>query len=174
MERSRYTAFKMKFLTGMIVLLISGSTARAQFDESAFRQALKVKRNVYLPEGAFSGGDRLISDVKISGVRIAANPAGYDRVVVDFSKSDRPPFFLVENDPSNQRVTVTVYGRIKTDFSTQTAIQAARKTRTLSAVEFLPQVESDRWMFTLNSKNPMKTEVFELSSPARLIIDLKP
>jgi hypothetical protein len=44
----------------------------------------------------------------------------------------------------------------------------------LSAVEFLPQVESDRWMFTLSSKNTMKTEVFELSSPARLIIDLKP
>ena len=159
---------------GLVALLVSSSPARAQFDESAFRQALKVKRNVYLAEGAFSGGDRLISDVKVSGVRIASNPAGYDRVVVDFSKSERAPFFLVENDPSNQRVTVTVYGKVKTDFSTQSAIQAARKTRTLSSVEFLPSVESDRWMFTLSSKNPMKTEVFELTSPARLIIDLKP
>jgi hypothetical protein len=164
----------MKFPLGLLALLVSTLPAWAQFDESAFRQALKVKRNVYLAEGAFSGGDRLISDVKVSGVRIAANPAGYDRVVVDFSKADRPPFFMVENDPSNQRVTVTIYGKIKTDFSTQTAIQAARKTRTLASVEFLPQVESDRWMFTLGSKNPMKTEVFELSSPARLIIDLKP
>jgi hypothetical protein len=158
------------------LLLISAVTpeARAQFDESAFRQALKVKRDVYLAEGAISGGDRLVSDVKVTNVRIAANPAGFDRVVVDFSKAERPPFFLVENDPSNRRVNITLYGRIKTDFSTQSAMQAARKTRTLSAVDFLPMVEADRWMFILASKKAMKTEVFELSSPARLIIDLKP
>lgn len=164
----------MKPIVLLLALFVIPLSARAQFDEAAFRQALRVKRNVYLQEGAVSGGDRLSSDVKISNVRIASNPAGYDRVVVDFSKLDRPPFFLVENDPGNRRVMVTLYGKVKADFSSQSAIQAARKTRTLSSIDFLPQVEADRYSFALSSKNPMKSEVFELTAPARLIIDLKP
>jgi hypothetical protein len=164
----------MKPIALLLSLFLIPLSAHGQFDEAAFRQALRVKRNVYLQEGAVSGGDRLSSDVKVSNVRIASNPAGYDRVVVDFSKLDRPPFFLVENDPGNRRVMVTLYGKVKADFSSQSAIQAARKTRTLSSIDFLPQVESDRYSFALKSKNPVKSEVFELTGPARLIIDLKP
>jgi hypothetical protein len=158
----------------LIPSLLMASTALAQFDESAFRQALKVKKNVYLSEGSFSGGDRLSSDFKVLNVRVAANPGGYDRMVIDFSKLSRPPFFMVENDPNAHRVVVTLYGKVKLDFSTQTAIQAARKTKTIKNIDFLPIVEADRWMFVVNTQSPVKTEAFELTDPARIIIDLKP
>jgi hypothetical protein len=154
--------------------MILGSPARAQFDEAGFRQALKIKRNVYLAEGSFSGGDRMSSDFKISDLRIAANPAGYDRVVLDFAKLERPPFFLIENDPSSHRINVTVYGKVKIDFSSQTAIQAAKKTKSISSLNFLPIVDADRWMFSINTQGSVKVEVFELTAPARIIIDLKP
>ena len=148
--------------------------ALAQFDEAAFRQALKVKKGVYLKEGSFTGGDRMSSDVTLSNVRVAANPEGYDRIVVDFAKLERPPFFLVQNDPHSHRVVATIYGKVKADFSTQSAIQSAKKTKSIKKLEFLPVVEPDRLQFSAEVQGSVKTEVFELTGPARIIIDLKP
>ena len=161
----------------LLILLYAvtlSAPAFAQLDEAGFRQALKVKRNVYLSEGSFTGGERSSSDFKVSNVRVAKNPAGYDRIVIDFTKLTRPPFFMVENDPSSKRVNVTVYGKVKVDFSSQAAIQSAKKTKTISHLEFLPIVDPDRWMFSIYTQAPVKSEVFELTDPARIIIDLKP
>lgn len=165
----------------LVLTLAFSLEAFAQFDESGFKQALKVKKNFYLSEGSFTGGDRAQSDFRVDNVRVAANPAGYDRVVVDFagnalgekSKLSRPPYFMVDVDQLNKRLSVTVYGKPKLDFSTQQTLQSARKAKVLSRIEFLPIVNPDRWTFTIEGKTVLKTEVFELSDPARLIIDLK-
>ena len=158
-----------------LLLTLSFSTpASAQFDEGAFRQALKVKKNLYISEGSISGGDRSQSDFKVTSVRIASNPAGYDRVVIDLANAKRPPFFMIQNDPGTHRVLVTLYGKAKLDFSSQTAIQAAKKTKTIKKIDFIPLVESDRWMFSVESQPGVKSEVFELTDPSRIIIDLKP
>ncbi len=157
-----------------LIALLLTSTAHAQFDEASFRQVLKVKKDVYIKEGSFSGGDRNESDFKVSEVRIAANPAGYDRIVVDFGKSaNLPPFFLVEANDSNKKITVTVYGKGKLDFSSQSAIQAARKTKSIAKLNFIPLVNADRWTWSIETQAPVKAEVFELSNPGRIIIDLK-
>jgi hypothetical protein len=158
----------------LIALSLFALPAFAQFDEASFRQALKVKKGVYLKEGSFSGGDRLSSNATITNVRVAANPEGYDRIVVDFSKLERPPFFLVQNDPHAHRVVTTLYGKVKAEFSTQSAIQAAKKTKSIKKIEFLPVVETDRMVFSVEVQGSVKTEVFELTGPARIIIDLKP
>ncbi|NDG84312.1 MAG: hypothetical protein EBX52_04645 [Proteobacteria bacterium] len=166
----------MPFRPSILVFasLLCSGTARAQFDESSFRQTLKVKKNVYLSNGSFSGGDRLSSNVTIENVRVAANPGGFDRIVIDFAKIERPPFFMVQNDGNSHRIIVTVYGKVKPDFSTQASMQAARKTKSIKKLEFLPVVEPDRWMFTADIQASVKAEVFELTGPARIIIDLKP
>ena len=164
----------MKSAPLLSILLFLPLLAHAQFDESGFRQALKVKKNLYLGEGGITGGDRMSSNFKVTSVRVAANPGGFDRLVVDFPELKRPPFFLVESDPALKRVAVTVYGKPKLDFSSQSAIQSAKKTRTISKIDFIPLVDEDRWTFTAETQKPVKTEVFELSEPARIIIDLKP
>ena len=173
----------MKLLPVLLLSLFFASVnARAQFDEAGFKSALKVKKDVYLADGSFSGGDRNSSDFRVSNIRVAANPGGYDRLVIDFSGNEggqksslaRPPFYLVESDAGSKRVTVTVYGKTKLDFSSQMAMQAAKKTKHISELEFIPLVTEDRWMFTIHTQTPVKAEVFELSEPARIIIDLKP
>ena len=156
--------------------------ARAQFDDAGFKQALKLKKNAYTGEGSISGGDRATSDFRVSQIRVAANPAGYDRIVLEIEGNEggekslvsTPPFYLVENDPSNKLVIVTLYGKSKLDFSRQTATQQARKTKYISKLDFLAVVDEDRWTWTIHTQVPVKTEVFELSNPARIIIDLKP
>ena len=166
----------------LILLSLISFNAHAQFDEAGFKQALKVKKNAYLSEASFSGGDRTHSDFRIAQVRVAANPGGFDRLVVELSGNaggektslDRPPFFMVENDPSNKRVQVTVYGKAKIDFSAQSAIQQAKKTKFVSHLDFIPLVDADRWTWVIHTQVPVKAEVFELSEPARIIIDVKP
>lgn len=165
----------------MAMFLLLSSIAFAQFDESGFRQALPLKKGVYLNEGAFSGGDRGSSDFRVSRIRIAPNPAGYDRLVIDLAGNTdgekstlaRPPFYWVELSDHHRKVNVTLYGKAKLDFSTQTAIQAARKTKTIAKLDFIPPVNPDRWTWSIDTQMPVKVEVFELTHPARIIIDLK-
>lgn len=175
----------MLFLKLIIVALALAVTlkmeARAQFDDSSFRSSLKLKKGVYLGDGAFTGGDRSHTNFRIQNIRIASNPAGYDRVVFDFagnhkgeaSELARPPYYLVDVDGLNKRVLVTLYGRPQLDFSMLTTTQAAKKSKTLTGVQFLPVVHSDRWIMVIDSKKAVQVEAFDLSQPARLILDFK-
>ncbi len=168
-----------------LVLLLLGVLfspfSHAQFDDLNFKQALKLKKDFYLEDGSVTGGDRMSSDFSISNIRIANNPAGFDRVVVDLSGNqlgekkplERPPFYLVEMDPTNKRVLVTLYGKPKLDFSTSQTIQSAKKSKSISMVEFTPLVNADRWSWAIHTRNQAKAEIFELTNPARIIIDLK-
>jgi hypothetical protein len=167
----------MSFFRALCILTVSlvVHPAFAQFDGAGFKQALKLKKNAYTGEGSITGGDRSTENYHVSQIRVAANPAGYDRVVVEISPSlAQAPFYLVENDPTNKHILVTLYGKPKLDFSRQTTTQQARKSKFLSKFEFLPIVDDDRWSYIIHTHVPVKVEVFELSNPARIIIDAKP
>jgi len=165
----------------LILFLLVPHSAHAQFDDLKFKQALKVKKDFYITEGSFTGGDRTSSDFTVSNVRVASNPAGYDRVVIDLSGNHlgekstltRPPFYLIEVDPNEKRVLITLYGLPKLDFSTMSSIQSARKAKMISELEFTPLANQDRWSWVIHSRQTPKVEVFELTEPARIIIDLK-
>ncbi len=169
------------FIYTLLICLTYLPSSQAQFDDLKFKQALKLKKDFYLSEGAFTGGDRTSSDFTVSNVRVASNPAGFDRVVIDLSGNQlgeksplsRPPFYLVEVDPSDKRVMVTLYGKPKLDFSTMSSIQSAKKTKLISNLEFTPIANKDRWTWAIHTRHVAKAEVFELTSPARIIIDLK-
>jgi hypothetical protein len=165
----------------LLVSLSMTSLAKAQFDDLKFKQALKVKKDFYLSEGSFTGGDRTSGDFTVSNVRVATNPAGYDRVVIDLAGNhlgekdalNRPPFYLVEVDSKNNRALVTLYGKPKLDFSTMASNQSAKKARLVSEFEFTPLANKDRWSWAIYTRNSTKVEVFELTQPARIIIDFK-
>lgn len=165
----------------LLIALATIPATQAQFDDLKFKQALKLKKDFYLSEGAFTGGDRSSSDFTVSNVRIATNPAGFDRVVIDLSGNTlgdkstlaRPPFYLVEMDPNDKRIMITLYGKPKLDFSTISSIQSAKKTKLISSLEFTPMANKDRWTWAIHTRQAAKVEVFELASPARIIIDLK-
>ena len=165
---------------GILFLAIS-SPAFAQFKSENFRQALKLKKEFYLKDGTFTGGDRNSADFRVKDIRIAQSPAGYDRVVLELSGNakgekislSRPPFYLIELNSTARLITITLYGKPKLEFSIPNALQATRKSKTITKVNFIPLVNEDRWIWTIETQVPVKTEVFELSDPARIILDLK-
>ena len=105
-------------LLGLALSFPITTLANPSFDAEGFRQALKVKKDVYITEGAFTGGDRLSSDFHITNIRMAPNPAGYDRIVIDLTGNDqgekselaRPPFYLVSVNRVTKEINVTLYG----------------------------------------------------------------
>ena len=166
----------------LLLLLALPQPTYAQFDPAGFKQALKLKKNIYFSDSTISGGDGSVSDFRVSQIRLAANKDGYDRIVLELQGNDSgsksaltiPPFYMVENDSNNKRVLITLFGKVKQEFSRQIASQQARRTKFISHLEFLPLVDTDRWSWLVYTQVPVKAEVFELTSPSRIIIDLKP
>jgi len=165
----------------LLSLLHDSSAHAAVWDDSEFRQALSIKKGIYLAPGAFSGGDRSVDDFHVSNIRIGTHPEGYDRIVIDIDGNDKgnpsvlahAPLFHIENQTIEKRVIVTLYGKPKLRFSMQQASLSAKKTKFIHGLEFYPALENDQWMWAMNTNEPVKVEAFELSQPARIIIDLK-
>ena len=171
---------KFNFARVLPVSLIS-ILAFGQVDIAGFHQALKVKKELYREEATYTGGDRTTSDFRIQAIRISPQKPNFDRVVLDFAGNQngeavavaRPPYYQVEINSAKQLLWVTVYGKPKLAFNTEQTKRSAGKTKSIATIDLLPVVDQDRWTFSVPLKSGIKAEVFELTEPARLIIDLK-
>jgi hypothetical protein len=138
------------------------------------------KNNFYIRDGLIVGGDRAIDQVVIKDIRRAANPA-YERVVIDLESSrngelspiPRPPYYQVAVTPDEKRLVVTVFGAPRLSFDSGKVASAFRKSKSFREITLLPSVEKDTWTFAFQMKSIAPVEVFELSNPVRIIIDVK-
>ena len=48
-----------------------------------------------------------------------------------------------------------------------------KKSQLIQQIDLLPRVEKDRWTFVMDVKKS-KVEVFQLSQPVRIVIDIVP
>ncbi len=138
------------------------------------------KLNFYIREGLFAGGDRTIEDVVVLDIRFAKNQ-GYERLVLDLEgnhKGDlgalkKPPYYQVSVTPDMKRLTVTLFGKPRLSIDPKRIHTAFRKSQNVSSLELLPLLEKDRWSFIVNLAQEQPVEVFELSNPIRIIVDIK-
>ncbi len=113
-------------------------------------------------------------------IRRAANPK-FERIVIDLegtqngepSAVSRPPYYQVAVTPDEKRLVFTLWGKPKLAFNSKKVIAEFKKSKTVEDVQLLPKVESGEWTFVMELKGPLSAEVFELGSPARVIVDLK-
>jgi len=145
------------------------------------RTADGKKTQSYLQDGMVVGGDRAISDAIVRDIRRAANPAGFERIVVDLQGSSngeivaipRPPFFQTAINADEKRIIITIYGHPKLSFDAKKVLAAFSKSPVVSSVLFYPVLEEDAWTFVLELKEAFPVEVFELTHPVRIILDVK-
>ena len=145
-------------------------------------QASSKKTEHYLADGVVVGGDSAIQSVKIKDLRRAANPAGFERIVMDLDASradgeptalERPPYYQVSINPEERRLIYTIWGKPQLDLQATKVIAAFKKSPIVQSVEFLPIVHPDQWTFVLNLKSGRPVEVFDLTQPARIITDIR-
>lgn len=172
---------KRSFITLLLILgSQSSSAAVAGLKPDHVFVADAKKSKSYIGDGVIVGGDWAIDQVVVSGIRRAANP-GYERVVIDLEANrggesavmDRPPYYHVAVSGQSKRVVVTVMGKTKLSFDIKKVAAAFEKSILVEKVELLPLIEKDRWAFALNLKQAGSVEVFELSKPTRIILDLQ-
>lgn len=140
------------------------------------------KRDQYVKDGIIVGGDRTLDDVIVMDIRRAKNPS-YERIVLDIQANrdgdaaavSRPPYYQVAMSPDLQRLTVTVWGKPKLAFNSKRVLSSFKKSELIRKVELYPLLEKDRWTFSIElSGKPggRGVEVFELSNPVRVILDI--
>lgn len=160
-------------------LVMTGS-AWAVIQSDKVHVADGKKTQVYIKDGLFVGGDRAIDDVIVKDIRRAANP-GYDRIVIDLegnrqgepSAVERPPYYQVAVSPEEKRLVFTVWGSPKLQFDSKKVVAAFKKSTVIEKVELFPRLEDDSWTFSMNLRAGTPVEVFELSNPIRIIVDVK-
>ena len=138
------------------------------------------KTDAYLSDGVVVGGDRAIDDVVIRDIRRAPN-SGFERVVIDLDGTrggepaaiKRPPYYQVAVTSDEQRIVFTIWGRPKLAFDTSKVSGAFKKSANIKDVQLMPRLDDDSWTFVLGLKPHQSVEVFELSQPARIIVDVR-
>lgn len=154
-----------------IFLLLSVSTAVAALEPSRVRDALAKKTANYLSDGVVTGGDREVRGGIVKNLRRATN-AGFERIVLDVD-SEKPPYFQAAIEPSEKRIVVTLFGSPHIGLDAKKIVDQFKKSPHVRKVELFPKVEEETFIFALHLRNPVPVEVFQLSAPSRIILDLK-
>ncbi len=155
--------------SGLTLLLIS--TASGALEPNQVREALPKKTESYLKEGIISGGDRETQFGIIRDVRRATN-GGFERIVIDVD-ADRAPYYQAAIEPNQRRIVVTIFGSPKLALNAKNIVEQFKKSPLVTRIDFFPLVEEDSWTFALYLKAAVPVEIFELTSPTRIIFDLK-
>ncbi|MCC7442360.1 MAG: hypothetical protein IT285_12055 [Bdellovibrionales bacterium] len=171
-------------VTGLALLALAGPAASAAVDPALSPRSVHTadlrKNKVYVDDGIVVGGDRNVNDVVILGLRHATQ-AGFERFVLDLEGNgegdsvaiERAPFYQVSVAPDTRQVVFTVWGNPKIGFDPSKAVAKLKNSSVVKNVELLPVLEKDRWSFVVHLREPRAVEVFELSRPVRVILDIR-
>lgn len=163
----------MKPLVSLMILgaLICTPIARAVVSADKIHVVDSRKTQIYMKDGVFTGGNRDTEAAVIRDIR-RANNAGYERIVLDID-SAKIPYYQVAVDPGQKRITLTVFGDPTLSFHAPEVVKAFQKSSTVSRVDLYPKVDGTTFNMVLQLKGASPIEVFELSSPNRIIFDVK-
>jgi len=165
-------------LTFLMTLL--GQQAFADLKPDHVHLAQGRKAGNYVADGLVTGGDQAINDVVVKDIRRAVNP-GFERIVIDLEGTRggeeatiaRPPYYQVSINPDESRLVVTIWGKPRLEFHSKKVIAEMKKSSVVQSLDLLPPMDGDSWTFTANLKSKRPVEVFELTHPVRIIMDIK-
>ena len=160
-------------------ILISAAHADLKSDRVITADGKKAK--LYLRDGLVTGGDKAIDEVVIKDIRRASNPAGYERIVIDLEGTrggesvaiPRPPFYQVAVTPDERRLVFSIWGNPRLAFDSKKVVAAFKKSAVIESLQLYPRLEDRVWNFAMEMKKDRPVEVFELSNPVRIIVDIK-
>lgn len=139
------------------------------------------KTKAYIHDGLIvGGGNKSKEPVIVKDIRRAVNP-GFERIVIDLvnttqgepSAGQRPPYYQVAITPDEKRLVFTVWGKPKLGFNPKKVLASFKRSSVIQNIVLLPRLEDDVWMFVLELKSDSPVEVFELSNPTRVILDVQ-
>lgn len=170
-----------QLLVFLLPLVLIGSEV---FAASPYKQSLTVKKNSYIQDGVFTGGQAGSGSTLLGVRRAYSAKAKLERVIVDMGdkdgKSARPEnmgYFQASVDASRNRVVLDL-AQLKMSMVTERSLaETFKKSPYVKSVEFTLDPEDKAGSLVLNLKRPMRLETFRISAPgkpARVVMDLTP
>jgi hypothetical protein len=168
-------------ITIAIGFFIFSSFSQADLKPETVHRVENKKTKVYIQDGLFVGGDRAIDQIIVKDIRRAPN-VGFERLVIDLDENNanesihvkRPPYFQVAISPDEKRLVFTLWGHPQFAFNSRKVLAAFKRSQVVERITLFPRLEDEMWSFVLELKNGKKAvEVFELSNPVRIIVDIK-
>ena len=163
------------FLLALLTFPLSTSAAFAPADVVA---AGKAKRNAYVTNSVFWGGDALANPMSLTGVRWAPNQ-GYERLVIDLGgegngwEAKLPPYFQVGVSSSRNVISVSIKGVTERHVSEDILARTVRKSSMIENAYLAPPLEGDLAALEFSVRKPVDVETFYLVNPPRIVIDVR-
>jgi hypothetical protein len=163
------------------VVVALSPVARAELKPDKVFVAEGKKSKFYIKDGLITGGDRAVNEVVVRDIRRATNPEGFERIVIDLEGTrggealgiSRPPYYQLAVTPDERRLVFSVWGNPKLAFDSKRVLAAFKKSKVVERVALYPRVEENLWTFSLELRSGSPVEVFELSNPVRIIVDIR-
>ncbi len=155
----------------MLLFLLMMSTSQAAIAKTPMYRAEPKKTQVYVREGVIEGGEGGAIGGYVSNIRRSKNP-GYERVVLDVDGATIPAFHAAL-EPDQKRIVFTLNGKTKPSFSPENIKKAFTKSALVRSIDLYPKIDEESWSFTLRMKDGYPIEIFYLTSPNRIVIDIK-
>lgn len=121
-----------------------------------------------------------MGDVEIRDIRHAKNRK-FERIVVDLGEDldgtsaplSHAPYYQVAVNPDEKRLVISIWGRPRPVFNARRVASSFRKSRSVQKLVLLSPVDPDVWTFVAKMRFNRPVEVFDLSNPARIIVDIR-
>jgi hypothetical protein len=163
-----------------ISLALFATSAIAALNPKLHFVADQTKKGNYVADGIFSGGDRSVTAARLKDIRRASSPEGFERVVLDLETDEQGgglPYFQVQLAESERRYVLSIWGDVGYDFDANRIRKAFAKSAHIKKINVVPRLEDGLSIieFVLNPQRPgkkEKVEVFRLSKPGRIIMDI--
>ncbi len=150
----------------LLAILLTSSVSAQNLLQERIRRISSRKRSIYLDTGIFHNGGPKIQS-KLKAVRHSFSPKrGYERVVFDFTTNELPRVYgYISRDENKLFLDL-----FETDVpATLTSFGDSKFVKELL---FFP-IQKDTLSVEVNFKSKVTLDVFYLSNPGRLVIDIK-
>ncbi|MEK6704701.1 MAG: hypothetical protein AABZ06_02845 [Bdellovibrionota bacterium] len=176
----KYYNFIWVFLLSVFGFASHNLQANIEFHSERVHIADAKKSQNFIHDGLIIGGDKAINGVLVKDVRRAFS-AGSERIVIDLEGQrngepvgiPRPPYYQVAVSPEEQRLVLTLWGKPKFLFDAKKIASIFKKSRFVRNLIFYPVLDEESWTLVFELKAEYPIEVFELSNPTRIILDIR-
>jgi len=160
------TVFNKTFVLGLLTLFCAESINAQNLLSERIRRLSSRKRSIYLDAGIFhNGGPKRTSKIKAIRHNYSKR-LGYERVVMDFTTQNLPRVYGYIS-PKEKKLYLDLF---QTDIPAQ--LDSFGKSEFVERVNFFP-IQKDTLSVEVVFKKNVTLDIFYLSGPGRLVVDIK-
>jgi hypothetical protein len=151
---------------------------------SPFKRTLSVKKNGYIQDGVFTGGQAGLGVSVLDVRRVYAKKVGVERVIIELGDKDGKVgpanqfgYFQASIDSKQNRIVLDLAQLRMTEVTEQKLQAVFKKSPYVKSTEFTVDPEDKAGSLVLNLNRPMRLETYRMISKgkaARVILDMAP